>query len=91
MHDMPVSAAAVAVSALLEVGATWHGVVKVDGLIHEPGGYHPYTATITLQLRESGPVSGTDGRRVLISDGSVNDVQTSVHQTGGPLLCSGIG
>jgi len=72
--------------------ATWHGVVEVDGMIHEPGGYHPYLATITLRLREGRRLAIPGGFRVpLISEGSLNEVRTSVHQTDGPMLCSGTG
>src|SRR5262245_17582464 len=61
-------------------------------MIHEPGGYHPYSATIALRLRESERVPVTGGFRIpLVSDGSVNEVQMSVHQVGGPVLCSGVG
>ena len=82
------------VAALGPSGAVayWQGVVKVDGMIHEPGGYHPYVATITLRLREGERVGVPGGFRVpLVSDGGVNDARTSVHQEGGLLLCSGIG
>jgi hypothetical protein len=87
----PVGALALAVAALAEV-SSWRGVVKVEGMIHEPGGYHPYSATITLRLRESERVPVAGGFRVpLLSSGSVNEVRTSVHQVGGPMLCSGVG
>jgi len=85
-----VSAAALAV--LAQTTAPWQGFVRVSGMIHEPGGYHPYSATITLRLRESERVPVTGGFRIpLVSDGSVNEAQTSVHQVGGPMLCSGVG
>jgi len=78
--------------ALLGVSALWQGTVIVDGLIYEPGGYHPYKTTISLHLRESERVAVPGGFRVpLASDGSVYEVQTSVHQTNGPMLCSGTG
>jgi len=73
-------------------GASWRGTVTVQGMIHEPGGYHPYTATITLRLREAGHQAVPGGFRVgLVSDGSINEVRTSVHETDGPRLCSGTG
>src|SRR5262245_42408556 len=75
-----------------DTGTYWRGVVRVEGMIHEPGGYHPYSATMTLHLRESERIPATGGFRVLlVSEGSRNEVQTSVHQTGGPMLCSGTG
>jgi hypothetical protein len=81
-----------ATAASPEAGASWRGTVIVDGMIHEPSGYHPYKTTIGLRLRESGPVAVQGGSRVpLVSDGSVYQVQTSVHQTDGPMLCSGTG
>ena len=74
------------------VGAAWRGTVIVEGMIHEPGGYHPYEATIKLHLREAGRKAMPGGFRVaLVSDGSINAVRTSVHQTDGPTLCSGTG
>ena len=78
--------------ALLAVSALWRGTVIVDGMIYEPGGYHPYKSTINLRLRESERVAVPGGLRVpLASDGSVYEVVTSVHQTDGPMLCSGTG
>ena len=78
--------------ALLAASALWRGTVIVDGMIYEPGGYHPYKSTINLRLRESEGVAVPGGLRVpLASDGSVYEVQTSVHQTNGPMLCSGTG
>ena len=75
-----------------EAVPSWHGVVTVDGTIHEPSGFHPYSATITLRLREAGRVAIDGGHRVvLVSEGSTNDVRTSVHQTDGPMLCAGTG
>lgn len=80
------------VMALLAVSAFWQGMVIVDGMIYEPGGYHPYKTTISLRLRESERVAVPGGFRVpLASDGSVYEVVTSVHQTDGPMLCSGTG
>lgn len=88
----PVSALLLIVAGGPESGAAWRGTVKVDGMIHEPGGYHPYVATITLRLREGERSSIAGGFRVaLVSEGSTNDVRTSVHQTGGPMLCAGTG
>src|SRR5712691_2160928 len=79
-------------AATPEAGASWHGTVIVDGMSHEPSGYHPYKTTIGLRLRESERVAVPGGFRVpLVSDGSVYDVVTSVHQTEGPMLCSGSG
>lgn len=73
-------------------GPSWHGTVKVDGMIYEPGGYHPYVATITLHLREGARSTVPGGFRVeLVSEGSTNDVRTSVHQASGLMLCSGTG
>jgi hypothetical protein len=81
-----------ATAASPEARASWHGTVIVDGMIHEPSGYHPYKTTIGLRLRESERVAVPGGFRVpLVSDGSVYDVVTSVHQTEGPMLCSGTG
>jgi len=81
-----------ATAASPEAGASWRGTVIVDGMIHEPSGYHPYKTTIDLRLRESARVAVPGGFRVpLVSDGSVYQVQTSVHQTDGPMLCSGTG
>jgi len=75
-----------------EAGASWRGTVIVDGMIHEPSGYHPYKTTISLRLRESERVAVASGFRVpLVSDGSVFETVTSVHQTEGPMLCSGTG
>lgn len=80
------------VIALLAVSALWQGTVIVDGMIYEPGGYHPYKTTINLRLRESERVAVAGGFRVpLASDGSVYEVVTSVHQTDGPKLCSDTG
>ena len=80
------------VIALLAVSALWRGTVTVDGMIYEPGGHHPYKTTINLRLRESQPVAVPGGSRVpLVSYGSVYEVVTSVHQTEGPMLCSGTG
>jgi hypothetical protein len=83
---------AFATTASPEAGASWRGTAIVDGMIHEPSGYHPYKSTIGLNLRESPRVAVPGGFRVaLVSDGSVYEVQTSVHQTNGPMLCSGTG
>jgi type 1 glutamine amidotransferase len=72
--------------------AAWRGTVVVGGMIHEPGGYHPYKATVTLRLRESERIAVPGGSRVILtSDGSLNEVETSVHQESGLLLCSGTG
>jgi hypothetical protein len=89
----------VTVSALLFMaagvppsGSSWRGTVTVDGMIYEPGGYHPYAATITLHLREGERSAVPGGYRVaLVSEGSTNDVRTSVHQESGLMLCSGTG
>jgi hypothetical protein len=79
------------VAAIL-AAASWRGTVIVDGMIHEPSGYHPYKTTIDLRLREAEPVAAPGAVRVpLVSDGSVYEVVTSVHQTDGPMLCSGTG
>ena len=79
-------------AATPEAGASWRGTVVVDGMIHEPGGYHPYKTTIGLRLREAERVAVPGGfRAALVSEGSVYQVQTSVHQTNGPMLCSGTG
>ena len=78
--------------SLLAASALWQGTVIVNGMIYEPGGYHPYKTTIGLRLRESERVAVPGGFRVpLVSDGSLYTVQTSVHQTNGPMLCSGAG
>jgi len=83
---------AFATAASPQAGASWRGTVIVDGMIYEPGGYHPYKATINLRLRESERVAVPGGFRVtLVSDDSVYEVVTSVHQTDGPRLCSGTG
>src|SRR5262245_16431500 len=75
-----------------EPGPRWSGTVKIDGMIYEPGGYHPYLATIILHLREAQRSAIAGGfRTVLVSDGSTNDVRTSVHQTSGLMLCAGTG
>jgi hypothetical protein len=75
-----------------EAEKSWRGTVIVDGMIHEPSGYHPYKTTIDLRLRESERVAVPGGFRVpLASDGSVFEVVTSVRQTDGPMLCSGTG
>ena len=75
-----------------ETGPSWRGTVNVDGMIDEPGGYHPYAATITLRLREAERSVVAGGFRVvLFSEDSRNDVRTSVHQTGGQMLCAGTG
>ena len=88
----PVSVLLLTVAGLTEAGISWRGYVKVDGMMHEPGAYHPYVASITLRLREAERVAVPGGfRRALISDGSINDARTSVHQTDGPMLCSGTG
>jgi len=72
--------------------ATWQGVVSVEGMIREPGGFHPYRATITLHLLEGDRLPIRGGFRVpLASNDSTNEVQTSVHQTEGLMLCSGAG
>jgi hypothetical protein len=72
--------------------ALWTGTVLVDRMIHEPGGYHPYKSTITLNLREGERLAVPGGFRIaLVSDRSVNTVETSVHQGDGPMLCSGTG
>jgi len=79
-------------TAIPEPARSWRGVVTVDGMIHEPSGYHPYAATLTLRLREAGRSAVAGGYRVaLLSEGSTNDVRTSVHQTDGPMLCAGTG
>lgn len=73
-------------------GATWRGTVTVEGMIHEPGGYHPYRTTVTLFLREAERIAVPGGSRVpLVSEASVIEVETSVHQEDGLLLCSGTG
>lgn len=70
----------------------WHGTVTVTGMIHEPEGYHPYTTTATLRLHEGERVR-TDGalRVSLISDSSMIDVEHSLFQSDGSLVCSGSG
>jgi hypothetical protein len=76
----------------LAVSALWQGTVVVDGMIYEPSGYHPYKTTISLRLREAGRVTVAGGFRVpLVSEGSVFETVTSVHQTEGLMLCSGTG
>jgi len=88
----PVSALLLIVAGVPEAGPSWRGTVKVDGMIYEPGGYHPYVATITLHLREAERSVVAGGFRVaLVSEDSTNDVRTSVHQTDGPMLCAGTG
>lgn len=88
----PVSALLFIAAGLPESSPSWRGTVKVDGMIYEPGGYHPYVATITLHLREAERSVIAGGIRVaLVSEGSTNDVQTSVHQTSGLMLCAGTG
>ena len=88
----PVSALLLIVAGVPESSPSWRGTVKVDGMIYEPGGYHPYVATITLHLREAERSAIAGGFRVaLVSEGSTNDVRTSVHQTGGLMLCAGTG
>ena len=78
--------------AFLAAAAVWQGTVIVDGMIYEPSGYHPYKTTISLRLREAERVAAPGGSRVpLVSDGSVYETVTSVHQTEGPMLCSGTG
>ncbi len=79
-------------TAASDVRRSWRGTVTVDGMIDEPGGYHPYLATITLQLREAERSAVPGGFRVLlVSENSTNDVRTSVHETGGLTLCEGTG
>jgi hypothetical protein len=81
-----------ALAASPQGGESWRGTVIVDGTIHEPGGYHPYKTTIRLHVRESARVAVPGGFRVaLVTDGTVYHIQTSVHQTNGPMLCSGTG
>lgn len=88
----PISALLLIVAGVPESDPSWRGTVKVDGMIYEPGGYHPYVATITLHLREAEKSVVAGGVRVaLVSEGSTNDVRTSVHQTGGLMLCAGTG
>jgi hypothetical protein len=83
---------AFATGASPEAGASWRGTVIVDGMIYEPSGYHPYKTTISLRLREAERAAAPGGIRVpLVSDGSVYETVTSVHQTDGPMLCSGTG
>jgi len=80
------------VAGMPESGASWRGTINVDGMIYEPGGYHPYVATITLHVHEAERWALQSGYRVaLVSEGGTNEVQTSVHQTGGPMLCRGTG
>jgi hypothetical protein len=87
-----VTALLLMVAGLPESSASWRGTVKVDGMMYEPGGYHPYVATITLHLREADRSAIPGGFRVpLVSEGSTNEVRTSVHQTEGPMLCTGTG
>ena len=87
-----VSALLLLVARVPEYGPSWSGTVNIDGMIYEPGGYHPYSATITLRLREADRSVITGGFRVaLVSEGGTNDVRTSVHQTGGLMLCAGTG
>jgi len=70
----------------------WRGTVKVHGMIYEPGGYHPYTTLVSLYLREGERTLIPGGFRVsLVSEDSVYDVQTSVYQSDGLLICSGTG
>lgn len=78
--------------AFLAVSALWRGTVVVDGMIYEPSGYHPYKTAISLRLRESERLAVAGGSRVpLVSDGSVFETVTSVHQREGLMLCSGTG
>ena len=87
-----VSLAWPALIGVLGAGPTWRGTVTVEGMIHEPGGYHPYRTTMTLLLREADRVAAPGGSRIpLVSEGSVQDVETSVHQESGLVLCSGTG
>ncbi len=70
----------------------WLGTVVVEGMVHEPGGYHPHTTTISLRLRESNRVPIDGGFRVpLTSRSSTSDVKHSLHLTDGLLVCSGTG
>jgi hypothetical protein len=83
---------ALAILLALSPASLWTGTVIVDGMIHEPGGYHPYKSTISLNLREGERIAVLGGFRIpLVSDGSLVSVETSVHQTDGPMLCSGTG
>ena len=78
--------------AALPSAASWRGTFKVDGMIHEPSGYHPYITTVSFRLREAERVTIPGGFRApLISEGSIYDVQTKVYRSGGVLLCSGTG
>jgi hypothetical protein len=94
-RDLVLSLASLALAAALgppAVPSYWQGVVKVDAMIHEPGGYHPYVAAITLRLREGERLAVPGGFRVpLVIDGGVNDVRTSVHLESGLEICSGVG
>jgi type 1 glutamine amidotransferase len=45
----------------------WRGAVVVEGMIHEPGGYHPYRTTASLRLRESEPLAVPGGHLIASS------------------------
>jgi hypothetical protein len=79
-------------SALAQTETAWRGTVEISGMIHEPGGYHPYVTTVSLRLREGDRVPVAGGvRAALISDGSIVEVRTEVYQTTGQRICAGTG
>jgi hypothetical protein len=70
----------------------WRGSAVVEGVVHEPGAYHPYVSTATLRLREGAREGVPGGVRVaLVSEGSTLAVSTEVRQLQGGLVCSGRG
>ncbi len=93
MTQMALGVLALALTAPAISGYSWSGVVTVIGVTHEPpAGYHPYTATLTLRLLEGERVVVAGGFRIpLVSHGSTNAAQTSVHQADGLTFCSGKG
>jgi hypothetical protein len=90
LSGLLVATAALPASAQTET--VWRGNVRIEGMIREPGGYHPYVTTVILRLREGGRASVPGGVRTpLISDGSVMDVRTGVYEDTGQRVCVGTG
>lgn len=93
MIEVALGVVSLVLAAPLASGYSWRGVVTVVGITHEPpAGYHPYAATMTLRLLEGERIVVAGAVRIpLVSDGSRNAAETSVHQADGLTFCSGKG
>jgi hypothetical protein len=85
------------ISALLLPLAIWSGTARVDVMIREPQGEHPYITDFELEYSEGAPVSvtgpsgGVSHRVPLIPKRVAIDVRHEVRHVDGRSICTGGG